>query len=195
MLCLILFTKSTILVFFFLRINSFFHSVSAAVAFVALESCNKFAGTAGENMCQHSSHEGVQSDVMATWGAVGKEEIVEGYFTLLAKSKMECTCSRKWECRMQDAGCRMQAAECRRRLGDSDELLPSRYATWAGIVVYRQRNTELILAKSILAIYICTKDAPPATHTYAIASQLIMLLDHNWCATKIGLVKSIFYDL
>jgi len=27
---------------------------------------------------------------MVRWGATGKEEIVEGYFTLLAKSKMEC---------------------------------------------------------------------------------------------------------
>jgi len=47
------------IVFLYQYISPNFLSETAVVAFVAWESCNKFAGTAGENMCQHSSHEGV----------------------------------------------------------------------------------------------------------------------------------------
>jgi len=42
---------------------------------------------------------------------------------------------------------------------DSDKLLPRRYATAAGNVVYPQRNTEFNpLAKCISVIYICAQN-------------------------------------
>lgn len=54
---------------------------------------------------------------------------VKGYFTLLAKSKMECAYSRS-----RDTG---------GGFSDSYKLLPRRHATSDGIEVYRQRATEL----------------------------------------------------